>query len=148
MDLQFGGALKWASSCLSTRPPQNFFVLALSLRIRVASAWSVALDRIYSRSRRSDFLQNRVSRDTECSNRMAVTGSDGCRGRVNRSVQSDWLRCVRGRLRPTISHVSGNSKAPLNWSTPRASCTTPLKCAALVAHQFSARPTPQFFCYT
>ena len=33
-----------------------------------------------------DFLQNRVSRDTECSNRMAGTGSDGCRGRMNRSA--------------------------------------------------------------
>jgi len=93
-----------------------------------------------------DFLQNRVSRDTECSNRMAGTGSDGCHGRMNRSVQADWLRCSRGRVGPTISHVSGNSKAPLNRSTPRASCTTPLKCAALVARRFSARPTPQFFC--
>ena len=66
-----------------------------------------------------------VLRGTQYLNRMATTGSDGRRGRMDRLVQANWLKCAPGRVRPTISHVLGISKAPLNRSTPREQAARP-----------------------
>ena len=79
-----------------------------------------------------------------CAERHAVPGADGhhwfgwmpwtCQpiGRGGLAQMFPWAR------RPPDFPCFGKS-------TPRASCTTPLKCAALVAGWFSARRTPQFF---
>ena len=86
-----------------------------------------------------------VFRETTCSARVAVAGSEGRHEYTDRSTKAKLAQMCPRAHQAHISYVSGIFNLPWTGPTGQSKRTIQLKSAALVARRPSARPTPQFF---